>query len=91
MILYWQRVTGSVTSAILHRPGMVSNSPVPVWDHFSDSPADTASRGGVVLWLRAAPLGGAFRDLPEGVVRQQGWTDGQVMLALCLLNIPGSE
>ncbi len=84
-------VIGNVANAILHKRGMISNSTFPVWDHFSDSWADSTPRGGVALRRHAAPQSGGFRDLPPGVVRQQGCTDEQVMLALCLLSILGSE
>ena len=47
--------------------------------------------GGVELWLRSASQSGVFRDLPDGIARGQGWTEGQLLLSLCLLNILGYE
>ncbi len=68
---------------------MVSYSDPPVKVQFSDSEAGMTPNGGVELWLRAAEQSGAFRDLPAGVSGRQGWTDGQMMLSLCLLNVLG--
>ena len=70
---------------------MVSYSDPPVKVQFSDSEAGMTPNGGVELWLRAAEQSGAFRDLPAGVSGRQGWTDGQMMLSLCLLNVLGWE
>ena len=47
--------------------------------------------GGVELWLRSATPSGAFRDLPAGIRRERGWTDGQMLLSPCLLNILGYD
>ena len=47
--------------------------------------------GRVELWLRTASRSGVFRDLPAGIARGQGWTEGQLLLSLCLLNILGYE
>ena len=68
---------------------MISYSDPPVKVQFSDSQADMTPDGGVELWLRVAARSGAFRDLPVGIDRRQGWTDGQMILSLCLLNILG--
>ena len=57
----------------------------------SDSEAGMTRHGGVELWLRAAEQSGAFRDWSAGVSGRQGWTDGQMMLSLCLLNFQGWE
>ena len=70
---------------------MISNSSPPVKVDFSDSEADMTPYGGVELWLRSATRSGAFRDLPAGIRREQGWTDGQMLLSLCLLNILGYD
>ena len=70
---------------------MVSYSEPPVKVQFSDSEADMTPNGGVELWLRAAEQSGAFRDLPAGVSGLQGWTDGQMILSLSLLNVLGRE
>ncbi len=69
----------------------VSCSEPPVKVQFSDSEAGMTPNGGVELWLRAAARRGAFRHLPAGVSGRQGWTDGQVMLSLGLLNDLGWE
>ncbi len=47
--------------------------------------------GGVELWLPTASRSGVFRNLPAGIARGQGWTEGQLLLSLCLLNILGYE
>ena len=70
---------------------MVSISSPPVKIDFSDSEAEMTPYSGVELWLRSATLSGAFRDLPVGIRREQGWTDGQMLLSLCLLNILGHD
>ena len=70
---------------------MVSYSDPPVKVQFSDFEAGMTPNAGVELWLRAAKQSGALRDLPAGVAGRQGWTDGQMLLSLCLLNILGWE
>ena len=68
---------------------MVSYSNPPVKVQFSDSEAGMTPNAGVELWFRAAEQSGVFRDLPAGVAGRQGWTDCQMLLSLCLLNILG--
>lgn len=51
----------------------------------------TSAHGGALLWLEALRLTGAFHRLPVQVCGAQGWTDGQMMLAVTLLNIVGYE
>ncbi|MDE0303063.1 MAG: transposase [Gammaproteobacteria bacterium] len=51
----------------------------------------TSAHGGVLLWLEGLRLMGAFHRLPVQVCGAQGWTDGQMMLAISLLNIVGYE
>ncbi len=47
--------------------------------------------GGLELRLRCLARSGTLRDLPSGVSGRQGWTDGQTMLTLCVLNLVGFE
>ena len=86
-------VTRNLNKENLHQPGaeMISNSSPPVKVDFSDSEADMTPYGGVELSLRSATRSGAFRDLPAGIQRERGWTDGQMLLSLCLLNILGYD
>ena len=56
---------------------------------FSDSEAGMTANGGVELRHLAAMQSGAFGDLPAGVAGRHGWTDGQIMLPLCQLDILG--
>ena len=70
---------------------MASYSDPPVKVQFSDSETGMTPNAGVELWLRAAEQSGVFRDLPAGVAGRQGWTDGQMLLSLSLLNILGWE
>ena len=70
---------------------MFSSSSPPVKVDFSDSEADMTPYSGVELRLRSATLSGAFHNLPAGIRREQGWTDGQMLLSLCLLNILGHD
>ncbi len=66
---------------------MVSNSSPPVEADSWDSEAEKTPCGGVVLRLRSVTLSGAFPNLPAGTRREQGWTDGQMLSSLYLLNI----
>ena len=70
---------------------MVSNSSPSVKVDLSDSEADMTPCGGVESWLCSATPSGAFRDLPAGLRRDQGWTDDQLLLLLCLRNILGLD
>ena len=70
---------------------MLPHSNPPVKVQFSDSEAGMTPNAGVELWLRSAEQSGVFRDLPAGVAGRQGWTDGQILLSLCLLNNLGWE
>ena len=45
--------------------------------------------GGLVLWLELLRRGRVLRDLPLQVAGTQGWSDGQMMLAVLLLNVVG--
>ena len=47
--------------------------------------------GGVDLLLRSATRSGSLRVLSAGIRREQVWTDGQMLLSLCLLNILGDD
>ena len=40
-----------------------------------------------MLWLELLRRNGALRDLPAQVAGSQGWTDGQMLLAMLLLNV----
>ena len=70
---------------------MVSYSDPPVNVQFSDSEAGMTPSADVELWLRSAKQSDVFRNLPAGAAGPQGWTDGQMLLSLCLLNILGWE
>ena len=47
--------------------------------------------GGVVLWLELLRRSGVFRNLAVRVAGAQGWSDGQMMLTMLLLNVIGHE
>ena len=53
-------------------------------------PVSTAY-GGAGLWLEALWRSGALRALPRGVSGGQGWTDGQMLLSIVLLNVLGFD
>lgn len=48
-----------------------------------------SDHGGLVLWLELLRRTHVLHDLPVRVAGAQGWTDGQMMLTLLLLNIAG--
>ncbi|MDE0342654.1 MAG: hypothetical protein OXK82_05695 [Deltaproteobacteria bacterium] len=52
-------------------------------------PASVTSRAGLVLYLELVLKPRLLADLPAG--RAQGWHDGQMMLALVLLNVAGLD
>ena len=51
----------------------------------------TRACGGAVLWLELLRRSGVFRSLPVRVAGAQGWSDGQMLLAVLLLNVVGHE
>ncbi|MCY4611745.1 MAG: transposase [Gammaproteobacteria bacterium] len=51
----------------------------------------TSAHGGVVLWLELLRRTGVLHELPVSVAGRQGWTDGQMILAVALLNVVGYE
>ena len=51
----------------------------------------TSAHGGLVLWLELLRRTGVLHDLPVSVAGAQGWTDGQMLLAVALLNVVGYE
>ena len=51
----------------------------------------TSAHGGAVLWLESLRHTGVLHDLPMSVAGRQGWTDGQMMLTVTLLNVVGYE
>ena len=51
----------------------------------------TSAHGGAVLWLEWLRRTGVLRDLSVPVAGRQGWTDGQMLLAVALLNGVGYE
>ena len=51
----------------------------------------TSAHGGLVLWLELLRRTGVLHDLPVSVAGRQGWSDGQMMLAVLLLNVAGYE
>ncbi len=53
--------------------------------------SQTSACGGAVLWLELLRRSGAFRDLAVRVAGAQGWSDGQMMLTVLLLNVVGYE
>ena len=48
-----------------------------------------SDHGGLVLWLELLRRTGVLHALPTPVAGSQGWTDGQMILTLLLLNIVG--
>ena len=46
---------------------------------------------GVALWLQALRRGKVLRQLSFSVAGQQGWTDGQMIMTVMLLNILGYD
>lgn len=67
---------------------MSSSSPLVAID---GDPALTliSDHGGLVLWLELLRRTHVLHDLPVRVAGAQGWTDGQMILTLLLLNIVG--
>ena len=51
----------------------------------------TNACGGAVLWLELLRRSGAFRNLAMRVAGAQGWSDGQIMLTVLLLNVVGTN
>lgn len=50
-----------------------------------------SDHGGLVLWLELLRRTHVLHDLPVRVAGAQGWTDGQMLLTLLLLNIVGDS
>jgi len=50
-----------------------------------------AAQGGIIFWLEALVHSRALRDVPCAVAGAQGWTDGQMILSVLLLNLLGYE
>ena len=69
---------------------MVLHSTSPGRIGLSNLRGDMTPHGGVELWVRAALRSDVFRHLLEEIARGQGWTEGQLLLLLCPLNILGS-
>lgn len=51
----------------------------------------TSAHGGAVLWLELLRRTRVLHDLPVRMAGAQGWADGQMVLAVALLNVVGYE
>ena len=69
----------------------MSTRPCPIAVGSDPNLNQTSAHGGAVLWLELLRRTGVLRDLPVPVAGRQGWTDGQMMLAVALLNVVGYE
>ena len=70
---------------------MVANPNSPVNYQFAATGPVSTAYGGAGLWLEALWRSGALRALPRGVSGGQGWTDGQMLLSIVLLNVLGFD